>query len=140
MTVSATASVSSSTRGPARDGTSAISATGSASSAVLLLHPTEGNAAVVLTNGVGGIHLVREIMAAVAKVYDWPDYLSPLNQPVVLEEEDFERVVGRYRFGFDGLIELQRVGDELWLHGATKDDFRSLSDRGRRLRVPGARR
>ncbi len=50
-------------------------------------HPTEGKAAVVLTNGVGGIHLVREIMAAVAQVYEWPDYLSPRTSQWPCEEE-----------------------------------------------------
>ena len=87
-------------------------------------HRSNGKSAVVLSNGVGGIHLVREVMAAVAQVYEWPDYLPPERQPVTLSSEDIDRLVGRYRSGFDQLLEVRREREELWLHGVTDSDVR----------------
>ena len=87
-------------------------------------HRSNGKAAVVLSNGVGGIHLVREVMAAVARFNEWPDYLPPELQPVALGDGDLDRLVGRYRSGFDGLVEMRREEDVLWLRGVTRDDVR----------------
>ena len=70
---------------------------------------------VVLTNGQGGINLIREIRRAVASVYDWPDNLPPAHTVVTPDSALVEQVAGRYRLGFDQVVTVDRSNDELWL-------------------------
>ena len=70
---------------------------------------------VVLTNGQGGINLVREIRRGVASVYNWPDNLPPELTTVTLDPELLEKTAGRYRLGFDQAVTLEYSADALWL-------------------------
>ena len=70
---------------------------------------------VVLTNGQGGINLVREIRRGVASVYDWPDSLPPARTAVAPDPELLEKMAGRYRLGFDRAAALEYTADALWL-------------------------
>ena len=69
---------------------------------------------VVLTNGQGGINLVREIRRAVARVYQWPDNLPPPRTAVTADTALLEQAVGRYKLGFDQVVTIARSGDTLW--------------------------
>ena len=70
---------------------------------------------VVLTNGQGGINLVREIRRGVASVYGWPDNLPPARTAVALDSDLLEKTAGRYRLGFDQVFTLEHSSNVLWL-------------------------
>ena len=70
---------------------------------------------VVLTNGQGGINLVREIRRSVASVYDWPDNLPPTLTAVIPDAGLLEKVAGRYKLGFDQAVKIEQNEDALWL-------------------------
>ncbi len=55
-----------------------------------------GQGAAVMTNGDQGGALAREILNAVADVYDWPDYLPDERSVADVEESVLEQYVGRY--------------------------------------------
>ncbi|BCW90168.1 D-aminopeptidase [Alphaproteobacteria bacterium SO-S41] len=62
-----------------------------------------GKGAVVLVNGEGvanaGWALTRELMNAIARAYDWPDFAKPARLPVTLSADQMAAVVGRYAAG-----------------------------------------
>jgi len=61
-----------------------------------------GQGAAVMTNGDQGAALAREVLNAIAAVYDWPDFLSPEHEIADVDEAVLKRYVGRYvlkRFG-----------------------------------------
>lgn len=68
---------------------------------------------VVLTNGQGGINLVREVQRAVANSNRWPDGLRPARSRVEPDAEVLARAAGRYRYSFDGVLEIEKSGDTL---------------------------
>ncbi len=70
---------------------------------------------VVLTNGQGGINLVREIRRSVASVYDWPDNLPPTLTALTPDAGLLEKVAGRYKLGFDQTVAIEGNEDALWL-------------------------
>jgi CubicO group peptidase (beta-lactamase class C family) len=59
-----------------------------------------GKGAVVLVNGEGALNqgwmLTRELMGAIARAYDWPDFVRPPRAPVRLSRAEMEVVTGRY--------------------------------------------
>jgi len=71
---------------------------------------------VVLTNGQGGINLVREIRRGVADVYDWPDNLPPALTAVTPDPALLAKTAGRYRLGFDQAVTLEYSAEALRLH------------------------
>ena len=73
---------------------------------------------VVVTNGQGGINLVREIRRGVASTYDWPDNLPPARSVVAPDSQILNKAAGRYRLGFDQAVTLERSGDVLWLYSS----------------------
>jgi hypothetical protein len=75
-----------------------------------------GRGMVVLTNGRGGIELVREISRAIANVKGWPYLLPGAVTPIDPGDETRAGLAGRYRVGDDGEVVLERRGDELWLN------------------------
>ena len=79
---------------------------------------------VVLTNGQGGINLVREIRRAVASVYDWPDNLPPALTAVTPEPGLLENTVGRYKLGFDEAVTLEHSDNALWLQTSSGSALR----------------
>jgi len=42
--------------------------------AFMVLYPVTGDGVAVMTNGEGGRELRMEVVRAVSRVYDWPDY------------------------------------------------------------------
>ena len=77
---------------------------------------TRGNfGVVVLTNGQGGIDLVREVRRAVANVYEWPDNLPPARLVIAPDSTILESAAGRYRVGFDDVATIERSGESLRL-------------------------
>jgi CubicO group peptidase (beta-lactamase class C family) len=78
---------------------------------------------VVLTNGQGGINLVREVRRAAAAVYRWPDGLPPARKRVEPDAGVIAQASGRYRQGFDGVLEIERSGDTLLMRWPDADTF-----------------
>lgn len=74
-----------------------------------------GRGMVVLTNGLGGISLVREIARSVEKVENWPDILPEAHVPVTLDDRELDELAGRYQMGFDEEVVLVRQNRSLWL-------------------------
>jgi CubicO group peptidase (beta-lactamase class C family) len=74
-----------------------------------------GRGMVILTNGLGGIKLVREISRSIASVQGWPHFLPDVVTPVDPGFDVRAELAGRYRVGEDGEVVLELRGDELWL-------------------------
>jgi CubicO group peptidase (beta-lactamase class C family) len=82
--------------------------------AAFVMDVVGGRGFVVLTNGRGGISLVREIGRAVEKVEQWPHILPEALVPTRLDETRLEALAGRYRMGYDEVAIDLREGS-LWL-------------------------
>jgi len=83
-----------------------------------------GRGMVVLTNGQGGIELVREISRSIAGVKGWPYLLPDAVTPVDPGDEVRAELAGRYRVGADGEVVLELRGDELWLESPSLGEVR----------------
>jgi hypothetical protein len=79
---------------------------------------------VVVSNGRGGINLVREVRRSVALVYDWADNLPPPKTPVDEDVELAERAAGRYRLGFDDVVTVAKGPEGLSLSVSGEAPFR----------------
>lgn len=66
-----------------------------------------GDGAVVLTNSVSGIFLYREVLNAVADVYDWPGFMPAPKRLHTFTEDDIRRYTGEYEIQLG--IELPRL-------------------------------
>ena len=80
-------------------------------------HRTAGCGAVVLTNGVGGINLCREVMRAVAVVYEWPGYLPAVQQAMAMTTSARDEICGRYEQDFDAVLTVTDSDGQLTLSG-----------------------
>lgn len=56
-----------------------------------------GEGAIVMTNGMGGRLLVREIMRSIAVEYKWPQGQPKTREPKPIDSQMLERLVGDYR-------------------------------------------
>ena len=79
-----------------------------------------GQGAIIMTNGDQGWRLGREILWAIAKEYQWPDYeyQPEIKKVVQLSQDDLERFVGRYRVSYSRpsqlILSITRDGDRLF--------------------------
>lgn len=71
-----------------------------------------GDGGVVLTNAISGIFLYREVLNAIAEVYDWPDFLLAPKRVKVLTDDELQRYVGTYRIVSGMEMPLLRVWTE----------------------------
>lgn len=74
-----------------------------------------GRGMVIVTNGQGGISLVREIARSVAKVENWPDIQPEVLVPITLDAQLLKEVAGRYQMGFYEEVVLVLRNGALWL-------------------------
>jgi len=73
-----------------------------------------GNGVVVMLNsGDNPNGIGKEIRRAVAKVYNWKNFLPEEIQPASLSREDLEKLTGRYRMGTNEVLYLRRENDYL---------------------------
>jgi hypothetical protein len=87
-------------------------------------HRSEGNAAVVLTNGMAAVNLCREVLKSVAAVYEWPDFLPHERDNLAILDRELDAATGRYRFGLDGIVKLERDGNALRVVGLDLPGYR----------------
>lgn len=87
-------------------------------------HPTDGYGAVITTNSDNGINLIREIMSAVARVYDWQTFLPKTHARCELDSVTMARYTGRYRLDFDNVCQIYEKDGDLFYATASMDDLR----------------
>lgn len=68
-----------------------------------------GNGVIVMLNsGDNQNGIGKEIRRAVAKVYNWPNYLPTEIEPVSLSDLELDQLAGRYRMGADEVLYLRK--------------------------------
>jgi CubicO group peptidase (beta-lactamase class C family) len=80
----------------------------------LVAYVGRGQGAVVMTNADSGGRLAREVLAGIATVYAWPDYLSEERTIALLEPAMLDRFVGRYALGPIGTVTIERRENRLF--------------------------
>ena len=92
----------------------------------------DGNGVIVMLNsGDNQNGIGKEIRRAVAKVYNWTNFLPTEIQPINLPNKELDKFVGRYRMGTDEVLYLQKEknylvenindGFEIYCFPITKD-------------------
>ncbi len=82
--------------------------------AYALASVTGGNGVVIMMNSDGGAgELGKELRRAVARVYQWPDFLPAAIQPVPTPVATLDAVAGRYQRGPDEVVTFQREAAHL---------------------------
>lgn len=70
---------------------------------------TNGNGVIIMLNSGDNLNgLGKEIRRAVAKVYDWTNFLPTEIQPISLTDTELDKFVGRYRMATDEVLYLRR--------------------------------
>ncbi|HRH47133.1 MAG TPA: serine hydrolase [Panacibacter sp.] len=91
-----------------------------------------GNGVIVMLNsGDNQNGIGKEIRRAVAKVYNWTNYLPTEIQPILLPDTELDKLAGRYRMGTDEVLYLRKEknylveninsGFEIYCFPITKD-------------------
>ena len=73
--------------------------------------------AVVMTNSDDGSTLSREIFQAIARAYDWPEYV-PAHVAVPVDPHGFADYIGEYQLHRGYNLHIEQQGDQLYLHPA----------------------
>ena len=74
----------------------------------------DGNGVIVMLNSGDDVNgLGKEIRRAVAKTYNWTNYLPKEIEPVVLDKIDLKELTGRYKSGEDEVISMEMENDYL---------------------------
>ncbi|NBW37799.1 MAG: tetratricopeptide repeat protein [Cytophagia bacterium] len=93
---------------------------------------TNGNGVMIMLNSGDDVNgLGKEIRRAVAKVYNWTNFLPTEIQPLSLTEAELNKLTGRYRMGTDEVLYLRREknylvenineGNDIYCFPVTKD-------------------
>lgn len=93
---------------------------------------TNGNGVIIMLNSGDDVNgLGKEIRRAVAKVYNWTNFLPTEIQPIDLTDAALEKFVGRYRMGADEVLYLRKEknylvenineGNDIYCFPVTKD-------------------
>lgn len=68
-----------------------------------------GNGVVIMLNSGDDVNgLGKEIRRAVAKVYNWTNFLPETIEPITLSDAELEEYTGRYRMGIDEVLYLKK--------------------------------
>ncbi|MFM9948295.1 MAG: serine hydrolase [Saprospiraceae bacterium] len=68
-----------------------------------------GNGVVIMLNSGDDVNgLGKEIRRAVAKVYNWTNFLPEAIEPITLSDKELDEYVGRYRMGIDEVLYLKK--------------------------------
>ena len=71
--------------------------------AELVYFPETGQGAAIMTNGAGGLLLIRELLFAIAAEYSWPDYAPEPVAAFAADAATLDRIVGVYEAPYDGM-------------------------------------
>jgi CubicO group peptidase (beta-lactamase class C family) len=70
---------------------------------------TNGNGVIIMLNSGDDVNgLGKEIRRAVAKVYDWTNFLPEEIKPMILTDIELDKFVGRYRMSADEVLYLRK--------------------------------
>jgi CubicO group peptidase (beta-lactamase class C family) len=82
--------------------------------AFFVLHPSTGDGVAIMTNSDAGAALYMEVVRAVARVYDWPDFRPEARKVVQVAPQVIEPYVGDYVLDRDFVITITRDGGQLF--------------------------
>jgi CubicO group peptidase (beta-lactamase class C family) len=89
--------------------------------AKIVAYQGQGFGAVVMLNSNQGHPLMDEIIRAIAKEYEWPDYLPVERMPIDLDPQIYEAYAGKYELRPDCLLTISREADFLLLYMPGQD-------------------
>jgi CubicO group peptidase (beta-lactamase class C family) len=81
--------------------------------AQLLVHKDKGYGAVVMVNSDNG-QIMNEIIRAIAREYQWEDYLPQPRETVQVEQKTLDQYVGRYRVNPDRVLTVTAENGKLF--------------------------
>lgn len=87
--------------------------------ALFVAYPRLGCGAVIMTNGDNGTALIGEILRAIARAYQWPDYQPEVKPVVPLAPEAFDAFAGRYERE-DTVLVFYRKDDRFYLRATNQ--------------------
>lgn len=71
--------------------------------AEIVYFPATGQGAAIMTNGAGGLLLIRELLFAIAAEYSWPDYAPETVEAFPADAATLDGIVGVYEAPYDGM-------------------------------------
>lgn len=100
----------------------------------LVMYPERGDGVVVMTNGDEGSALMMEVVRAVARVYEWPDYAPTVREVATVAPARLDELVGTYRTrGSQRAFEVTREGGTLLVETPRGSRFTFLPTSERRF-------
>jgi CubicO group peptidase (beta-lactamase class C family) len=90
--------------------------------AQLLVHKEKGYGAVVMVNSDNG-QIIGEIMRAIAREYQWEDYLPEPREAARVETKILEQYTGRYRVNPDRVLTVTLENGKLWAEPTASPKF-----------------
>ncbi len=90
----------------------------------------DGEGVAIMTNGMGGMRLVNDIRASIAREYGWPDFAPKERAAVLVAAEISKRHVGAYRLGPYSVMRVTQEGVRLFATNAEgqKNELFATSD------------
>ncbi len=92
-------------------------------SSYMVAHRDKGHGVVILTNS-NHPAFIDELVRAVARVYNWSNYLAPVYEPQEISAQKFEEVVGRYKYDDNEVATIYREDDALYMKYLFQDPER----------------
>jgi CubicO group peptidase (beta-lactamase class C family) len=90
--------------------------------AQLLVHKEKGYGAVVMVNSDNG-QIMNEIIRAIAREYQWEDYLPQPRETARVEPKTLEQYAGRYRVNPDRVLTVTSENGKLWVEPTASPKF-----------------
>jgi CubicO group peptidase (beta-lactamase class C family) len=81
--------------------------------AYMVLYPSRGQGAVVMTNSAAGSTLARDVMRGIAQAYHWPDFGPRTRRAVPFDQEHLTHLPGTYRYQGNNAFIIARAGKGL---------------------------
>ena len=98
------------------------------------MYPERGDGVVVMTNGDEGSALMMEVVRAVARVYEWPDYAPAVREVATVAPSRLDELVGTYfTRGSQRAFEVTREGTTLLVETPRGSRFTFLPTSERRF-------
>ncbi len=82
-----------------------------------------GKGAVVMMNANRAIPIAQELIRAIAKEFNWPDYLPEERVPVKVDAAIYRKYAGEYALDGGFKITISVEGDRLWAQGQGQSKF-----------------
>lgn len=93
--------------------------------AQLLMHREKGYGAVVMVNSDNG-QILDEVVRGIAKVYNWDDFLPPLEEIISLDASKLDEYTGRFQVNPDRILTITRGEGKLIVKPTAGNKFELL--------------